>query len=348
MITSTIGWTALAGVGIAAGAFGCSEGFNDVGEAETATQGSDGEGGTSGSSVQSDSGGPTNATTQGGPSSSSSGGGADGTDSGVNTNNTTGSIDPDPARCDDGLVNGTETDLDCGGESCPPCDEGQQCYYDSDCDDLLCIDEECSSNELPDTCTDGVLNDTETDVDCGGVCAACEVGAVCDTGDDCATRRCMQGLCEPARAELEDCSASPAAVVDYDTNQELEQLLIGSWLACPDYVGDPLGYGTPAGSVGIEFTNDYRFHYLFENEDGELVRGEGIDLSGEWYVESDNQGATTVAGPNETVLVKPPVIPSQGNSYYRPTFTDGPKQMRPGGHWNLFQSQRYVPLGEPE
>ena len=40
--------------------------------------------------------------------------------------------------CSDGAQNGTETDVDCGGD-CPPCDDGKACELDSDCvDGLLC------------------------------------------------------------------------------------------------------------------------------------------------------------------------------------------------------------------
>lgn len=36
------------------------------------------------------------------------------------------------ARCDDRLLNGDETDVDCGG-SCPPCIPGESCVRDADC-----------------------------------------------------------------------------------------------------------------------------------------------------------------------------------------------------------------------
>ena len=38
-----------------------------------------------------------------------------------------------PATCDDGLKNQDETDVDCGGSECPPCQLGQACEEDSDC-----------------------------------------------------------------------------------------------------------------------------------------------------------------------------------------------------------------------
>ena len=54
--------------------------------------------------------------------------------------------------CDDGIQNGDETGVDCGG-SCPPCDDVA-------------------------TCDDGIQNGDETGVDCGGSCPPCE--EVCD------------------------------------------------------------------------------------------------------------------------------------------------------------------------
>ncbi|MEM1219859.1 MAG: M12 family metallo-peptidase, partial [Bacteroidota bacterium] len=50
-----------------------------------------------------------------------------------------------PASCTDGIQNGNETGVDCGGPDCPACP----------------------------TCNDGVQNGNETGVDCGGDCAPC-------------------------------------------------------------------------------------------------------------------------------------------------------------------------------
>ncbi|WP_437725574.1 trypsin-like serine protease [Sorangium sp. So ce861] len=49
------------------------------------------------------------------------------------------------------------------------------------------------------TCTDGVQNGTETDVDCGGTCTAdCANGDTCNTGADCASQNCVAGVCQPS------------------------------------------------------------------------------------------------------------------------------------------------------
>lgn len=42
------------------------------------------------------------------------------------------------------------------------------------------------------TCSDGILNGTETDEDCGGSCGQCAIGKQCDASTDCAG-----GICDP-------------------------------------------------------------------------------------------------------------------------------------------------------
>jgi len=58
-----------------------------------------------------------------------------------------GEVDPPAATCSDGIQNGNETGIDCGG-SCPACPP------------------------VP-SCNDGVQNGNETGIDCGGSCPAC-------------------------------------------------------------------------------------------------------------------------------------------------------------------------------
>ncbi len=91
--------------------------------------------------------------------------------------------------CDDAAQNGNETDVDCGGSSCGPCDDGQACLIDQDCAADLC--DPLWLICLPFTCRDGVQNDDETDVDCGGLtCAGCYIGEGCLVNSDCSTNKC--------------------------------------------------------------------------------------------------------------------------------------------------------------
>ena len=92
--------------------------------------------------------------------------------------------------CFDGVRDGDETDVDCGG-SCNPCPfVDQQCRASSDCRSGLCLESACT-----DDCTDRIKNGTETDVDCGGVCPRCGAGRSCKTDYDCGSRICANGVC---------------------------------------------------------------------------------------------------------------------------------------------------------
>jgi hypothetical protein len=78
--------------------------------------------------------------------------------------------------CSDGIQNGDETDVDCGGTLCndcpvPGCTDPSAHNYDPNAnqDDGSC-----------ETCSDGIQNGDETDVDCGGtLCNPCGGGGGC-------------------------------------------------------------------------------------------------------------------------------------------------------------------------
>ena len=67
----------------------------------------------------------------------------------------------------DGVKNGDETDLDCGGSSAPKCVGGKACKIPNDCASGACNNNVCG----PSSPNDGVKNGDETDIDCGGVVA---------------------------------------------------------------------------------------------------------------------------------------------------------------------------------
>jgi hypothetical protein len=92
--------------------------------------------------------------------------------------------------CEDGAMNGDETDVDCGGGECPKCKDGDLCDGDGDCESDDCSGGVCVS------CSDGLLNGTETDVDCGGDCPAnCADSKICSDNDDCSSNNCSGGIC---------------------------------------------------------------------------------------------------------------------------------------------------------
>jgi hypothetical protein len=95
------------------------------------------------------------------------------------------------ASCSDGVQNGGETGVDCGG-SCPPCGNGQGCQAGAGCQSGVCVAGVCQAA----SCADGVQNGGETAVDCGGSCPPCGVGLFCAVGAGCQSGVCTAGLCQ--------------------------------------------------------------------------------------------------------------------------------------------------------
>jgi hypothetical protein len=98
------------------------------------------------------------------------------------------------ATCTDTVRNGAETDVDCGGGTCPACATGRTCGVATDCQALVCSGSPLRC-QAP-TCTDGVRNQNETGVDCGGVCAparTCPNGTGCTGPRDCQSVYCAAG-----------------------------------------------------------------------------------------------------------------------------------------------------------
>lgn len=83
--------------------------------------------------------------------------------------------------CSDGVMNGNETGIDCGGPDCSPC--GATCsdgIMNGNETGIDCGGPDCSA--CAPTCSDGVMNGNETGVDCGGPdCSPCSGGGTCDT-----------------------------------------------------------------------------------------------------------------------------------------------------------------------
>jgi hypothetical protein len=97
-------------------------------------------------------------------------------------------------ECADGVTDGTETDLDCGGPDvgCARCADGKRCAASSDCQRANCAGGLCIS------CQDRKQNGNETGVDCGGNgqgCSRCGLGQGCRVAGDCASGLCTGNLC---------------------------------------------------------------------------------------------------------------------------------------------------------
>ena len=86
------------------------------------------------------------------------------------------------ASCTDNIKNQGESDIDCGGSICTTrCSVTQTCNQNSDCTTNYCSGGVCANQPPATSCTDGIKNQDETDIDCGG--STCT--ARCTYGQDC-------------------------------------------------------------------------------------------------------------------------------------------------------------------
>lgn len=86
--------------------------------------------------------------------------------------------------CSDGIQNGNETGIDCGGPDCAPCFTCSDGIQNGNETGIDCGGPDCAPCF---TCSDGIQNGNETGVDCGGPdCAPCGTGCspVIITSDD--------------------------------------------------------------------------------------------------------------------------------------------------------------------
>jgi alpha-tubulin suppressor-like RCC1 family protein len=100
--------------------------------------------------------------------------------------------------CNNGLKDGSESDVDCGG-SCLAygliCVDGKRCGAAADCS----ITSVCNTSlTCATTCSNGVLDPTESDVDCGAFCVnGCWNAQHCNTEADCVEEaNCVDNVCE--------------------------------------------------------------------------------------------------------------------------------------------------------
>jgi hypothetical protein len=110
------------------------------------------------------------------------------------------------AECNDSYLNGYESDIDCGGPQCSPCQNGKVCanpdpgQADKNCASKNCQDGKCA----PASCSNAKRDGCETDIDCGGglcaqsgqTCPKCPLGKACEQGvRDCESTFCVSGVC---------------------------------------------------------------------------------------------------------------------------------------------------------
>ena len=106
--------------------------------------------------------------------------------------------------CSDGVANGNETDVDCGGTTCSfKCAAGTKCSTEGDCDNTLCTSA-TSRICMAATCDDGEQNGGESSIDCGGFCFPCPDNNTCSTNSDCQSGKCDSSANTCAAASCDD------------------------------------------------------------------------------------------------------------------------------------------------
>jgi len=123
---------------------------------------------------------------------------------------------PNTCACNDGVKDGAETDVDCGGGTCPGCAGGKQCNSDSDCavevageisicNDGACCESDCKAqchlcnavgqcvNAPPGASDPTCVGNTV----CGAGTTGCvgKAGAPCSASGACLSNVCAAGAC---------------------------------------------------------------------------------------------------------------------------------------------------------
>jgi hypothetical protein len=94
-----------------------------------------------------------------------------GTETGIDCGGSCVNVCAVTPTCTDGIKNGTEAGIDCGGSCVNTCSDGGDSGDGSD-----------SGGSGSGTCTDGIKNGTEAGIDCGGSCSACIISGTGSTG----------------------------------------------------------------------------------------------------------------------------------------------------------------------
>ncbi len=174
------------------------------------------------------------------------------------------------ASCNDSIKNYGETDVDCGGLICQPCDDGKHCIKDNDCKSKYCYYGICTTV----SCSDGIQNQDETDIDCGGPCDKCDIGKRCRKNSDCTTDYCQNGICAN-QAINKGCEITPNCTDQIRNGDETDVDCGGSCKQCSD---------GKRCQLDSDCTNNYCYQGICKTptcSDGVKNQGEtGIDCGG--------------------------------------------------------------------
>jgi len=168
-------------------------------------------------------------------------------------------------HCTSGVTDADETAIDCGG-SCPDaCDNGQGCTEADDCKSKICSNKSCQAP----TCSDQVLNQDESDKDCGGICAAtkpCAVGKTCNSPADCESWICSGA----GKCQADTVIVGANDMIDDFEDGDFNLLALGT----PARVGNWYAYGDSTGIVAEDIA------MIKRGASTKGIRGTGKDFTG--------------------------------------------------------------------
>jgi hypothetical protein len=139
-----------------------------------------------------------------------------------------------------------------GGLMCDGMGACVECLAGGDCPSGVCMAQRC----VGPSCSDGVRNGDETDVDCGGSCGACAVDRACTVAADCVSRMCNSaGRCEHTLFVLRvgdgTAALSSAATRVYVERRTLDGTLLET-IALPTATSGTQRRFTLGGTAGTE------------------------------------------------------------------------------------------------
>ncbi|SEQ39840.1 M14 family zinc carboxypeptidase [Neolewinella agarilytica] len=171
------------------------------------------------------------------------------------------------SSCTDGIQNGEETGVDCGGPDCAPCPTCSDGIQNGGETGVDCGGPDCGDC---DTCSDGIQNGDETGIDCGGIacqeCPTCfdgeqngnETGIDCGGPDCAACQSCTDGIQNGGETGVDcggpDCAACPTCTDGIQNGNET-----GIDCGGPDCIACTISYCSSSANTQYEYIQSVTF-----------------------------------------------------------------------------------------